>query len=132
MAVDTTYIWGTGRRKSSVARVRIKPGTGTFHVNKREMKAYFPRLDWQRECTGPLVDSGAGKRFDIFVNVNGGGLSGQSGAVRLGVARALMKFDETMLGELRTHGHTTRDPRMKERKKYGLRGARRAFQFSKR
>ena len=132
MAVDTTYTWGLGRRKSSTARVRIKPGTGTFHVNRRKMEDYFPRAEWQSTCLGPLSDIEAVGKFDIFVNVVGGGLSGQSGAVRLGLARALVNFDETKLSELRAGGHTTRDPRMKERKKYGLRGARRAFQFSKR
>lgn len=132
MATDTTFIWGTGRRKSSVARVRMKPGTGAFMVNNRELKTYFPTKEHQRECLGPLLDTERLGKFDIFVNVRGGGLSGQSGAVRLGIARALVKTDETTLPELRSHGHTTRDPRMKERKKYGLRGARRAFQFSKR
>ena len=132
MAVDNTFTWGTGRRKSSVARVRIKPGSGTFKVNSRNLAEHFPRDDWQTECLGPLRDTESLKRFDVYVNVNGGGLSGQAGAVRLGLARALVKFDETMLADLRQHGHTTRDPRMKERKKYGLRGARRAFQFSKR
>lgn len=132
MPVDTTYNWGTGRRKSSIARVRIKPGTGTFRVNNKEMKEYFTRPDHQRECLNPLVDSEVLGKFDVFVSVKGGGVSGQAGAVRLGVARALVDHDETMLSGLKASGHTTRDPRMKERKKYGLRGARRAFQFSKR
>ena len=132
MPVDTTYTWGTGRRKSSVARVRIKPGTGTFRVNNREMKVYFPRPDHQFECAVPLIDTDTTGKFDVFVNVNGGGQSGQAGAVRLGLARALVSYDETTLADLKGAGHTTRDGRMKERKKYGQRGARRAFQFSKR
>ncbi|MFT7618503.1 MAG: small subunit ribosomal protein S9 [Planctomycetota bacterium] len=132
MAVDTTFDWGLGRRKSSVARVRIKPGTGTFQINKKDLLEYFPRPDHQRECRGPLVDTELMGKFDIYVNVNGGGISGQAGAVRLGLARALVKVDGEMLADLKAGGHVTRDPRMKERKKYGLRGARRAFQFSKR
>lgn len=132
MAVDTTFDWGLGRRKSSVARVRIKPGTGTFQINKKDLQEYFPRVDHQRECHGPLIDTELMGKYDIFCNVNGGGISGQAGAVRLGLARALVKVDETRLAELKAGGHVTRDPRMKERKKYGLRGARRAFQFSKR
>lgn len=132
MAIDTTFNWGTGRRKSSVARVRIKPGTGTFQVNKKDLSEYFPRADHQRECHGPLIDTELMGKFDIYVNVQGGGISGQAGAVRLGLARALVKVDETNMADLKANGHVTRDPRMKERKKYGLRGARRAFQFSKR
>ncbi|MEZ6196056.1 MAG: 30S ribosomal protein S9 [Planctomycetota bacterium] len=132
MAVDKTFIWGTGRRKSAIARVRIKPGTGTFHINSREIASYFPRIDHQVEAASPLRDTDGLKRFDVFVNVGGGGKSGQAGAVRMGLARALCKVDERYVGELRANGHTTRDARMKERKKYGLRGARRAFQFSKR
>lgn len=132
MSVDNTYIWGTGRRKSSVARVRIKPGTGAFRINSRDLKDYFPRPDHQFECAVPLIDTATSGKFDVFVNVSGGGQSGQAGAVRLGLARALVTFDETNLSDLKAAGHTTRDARMKERKKYGLRGARRAFQFSKR
>ena len=132
MAVDTTFTWGTGRRKSSVARVRIKPGTGTFQINKRKLEDYFPRAEWQAACTGPLADCEGMGKFDVFVNVNGGGLTGQAGAVRLGLARALVNLDETKLSDLRANGHTTRDPRMKERKKYGQPGARKRYQFSKR
>ena len=132
MAVDTTFTWGLGRRKSSVARVRIKPGTGTFQVNKREMEHYFPVLKLQRECLGPLLDTENRGKFDVFVNVKGGGMTGQAGAVRLGLARALVKIDDAMLSDLKANGHTTRDPRMKERKKYGRRGARRGYQWCKR
>jgi len=112
--------------------VRIRPGTGAFIVNKKEMADFFTLPTLQRECHGPLHSIDSMNRFDVFVNVNGGGPSGRAGAVRLGLARALVKFDETHLADLRADGHTTRDPRMKERKKYGLHGARRATQFSKR
>lgn len=132
MPVDTTFTWGTGRRKSSVARVRIKPGSGVFQVNKRQLDNYFPRPDHQFEAAGPLRDTNMHDKVDVMVNVSGGGLTGQAGAVRMGLARALCKVDETLVADLRAGGHTTRDGRMKERKKYGLRGARRAFQFSKR
>ncbi len=132
MAVDTTYTWGTGRRKSSVARVRIKPGTGAFIVNNRELDAYFTRSDHLTECLAPMEDTELKGKFDVAVNVHGGGVTGQAGAVRLGLARALVRLDDTLLAALRAGGHTTRDGRMKERKKYGLRGARRAYQFSKR
>ena len=132
MAVDKTFTWGTGRRKSAVARVRIKPGNGTFIVNKKELNHYFPSIDQQREASGPVHDSEVAGKYDVFVNVNGGGITGQAGAVRLGLARALARHDFGLLPALRSHGHTTRDGRMKERKKYGLRGARRATQFSKR
>ena len=132
MAVDTTFTWGTGRRKSAVARVRIKPGTGAFIINKKEVDTYFPSLDHQRECKGPVQDAEVVGKYDVFVNVNGGGVTGQAGAVRLGLARALARHDDDLLPVLRSYGHTTRDGRMKERKKYGLRGARRATQFSKR
>ena len=132
MAADKNYKWGVGRRKTSVARVRVKPGTGQFLINGREMREYFPVVNLQRECFAPIDDAGVTGKFDIFVNVCGGGVSGQAGAVRLGVARALLKIDEGLMPTLRAAGHTTRDSRMKERKKYGLRGARRATQFSKR
>jgi len=126
------YYWGTGRRKSSVARVRIRPGQGKFLVNKRELKDYFVRIQDQQAILAPLKTIDSEKRFDVFVNVKGGGTTGQSGAVSLGVARALKSFDESLVGPLRDAGHLTRDARMTERKKYGQRGARRRFQFSKR
>lgn len=132
MAADTTYDWGTGRRKSAVARVRVKPGTGRFLVNGQELDAAFPRLDHRNECMAPLVDTDSVKRFDVFVNASGGGKTGQAGAIRMGLSRALAKADDGIVAELRANDHMTRDARMKERKKYGLRGARRAFQFSKR
>jgi small subunit ribosomal protein S9 len=126
------YWWGTGRRKSSVARVRIKPGSGKLVVNKKELGDYFKRAQDQNAVMAPLKAVQAEKVFDIFINVKGGGTTGQSGASLLGIARALKKYDEGFLPALRDSGHLTRDPRMVERKKPGQRGARRKFQFSKR
>ncbi len=126
------YWWATGRRKSSVARVRIKPGKGKFLINKREFEDYFTREQDRKAVLSPLKAVDAEKSFDIFVNVRGGGSTGQSGAILLGIARALKKYDENFIQPLRDGGHLTRDSRMVERKKYGQRGARRKFQFSKR
>jgi len=126
------YYWGTGRRKSSVARVRIKPGQGKLLINKRELTDYFTREQDRKAILAPLGAVDAEKSFDVFVNVRGGGSSGQSGAVSLGIARALKKYDENYIQMLRDGGHLTRDSRMVERKKPGKRGARRKFQFSKR
>ena len=126
------YWWGTGRRKSSVARVRIKPGSGKMVVNKKELGDYFKRSQDQNAVMAPLKAVQAEKLFDVFINVKGGGTTGQSGASLLGIARALKKYDEGYLPALRDGGHLTRDPRMVERKKPGQRGARRRFQFSKR
>jgi len=126
------YWWGTGRRKSSVARVRIRPGSGKMIVNKKELGEYFRREQDQKAVVAPLKAVQAEKAFDVFINVRGGGTTGQSGASLLGVARALKNYDENYLHALRESGHLTRDPRMVERKKPGQRGARRRFQFSKR
>ncbi len=126
------FWWGTGRRKSSVARVRIKPGKGKLLVNKKEFKDYFVREQDRKAVLAPLVTVDAEKSFDIFINVKGGGTTGQAGASLLGIARALKKYDENYMQALRDSGHLTRDPRMVERKKPGQRGARRRFQFSKR
>jgi small subunit ribosomal protein S9 len=126
------YWWGTGRRKSSVARVRIKPGSGKFVVNKKELDDYFKREQDRKAVMAPLKAVKAEKLFDIFINVKGGGTTGQSGASLLGIARALKKYDDSYVQMLRDSGHLTRDPRMVERKKPGQRGARRRFQFSKR
>jgi len=126
------FYWGTGRRKSAVARVRIKPGSGKIVVNKKELDEYFKRRQDQMAVVAALKAVDAEKSFDIFINVKGGGTTGQAGASLLGVARALKKYDESMLPALRDGGHLTRDPRMVERKKPGQRGARRRFQFSKR
>ena len=133
MSSTSNFVWGVGRRKSSVARVRMRPGTGTILINGRELNDYFPNPDWVFAASQPLLVVGKKDAFDVFVNVEGGGLTGQSGAVGLGVARALSKIDrEANYKPLRDAGQMTRDSRMKERKKYGQRGARRAFQFSKR
>ena len=126
------YWWGTGRRKSSVARVRIKPGDGKLLVNKKELGDYFRREQDRKAVLAPLKAASAEKSFDVFINVKGGGTTGQAGASLLGIARALKKYDENYIQALRDGGHLTRDPRMVERKKPGQRGARRRFQFSKR
>ena len=126
------FYWGTGRRKSAVARVRIKPGSGKIIVNKKELNEYFRRQQDQMAVVAALKAVDAEKSIDIFINVKGGGTTGQAGASLLGVARALRKYDDSMVQSLRDGGHLTRDPRMVERKKPGQRGARRRFQFSKR
>lgn len=126
------YWWGTGRRKSSVARVRIKPGTGKLLINKKDLSEYFKREQDRKAVLAPLKAVDAEKSFDVFINVRGGGITGQAGATLLGVARALRNYHEDYTQTLRDGGHLTRDPRMVERKKPGQRGARRRFQFSKR
>ena len=126
------YYWGTGRRKSSVARVRIKPGDGKMVINKKELGDYFAREQDRRSVLAPLVTVEGEKSFDIFINVQGGGTSGQAGASKLGIARALKNYDENYIQALRDGGHLTRDSRMVERKKPGQKGARKKFQFSKR
>ena len=130
--MTTTYIWGLGRRKSAVARVRIKPGAGAFLVNGRELTEFFPVLEHRNRAVSPLKSTELTGQYDVFCNVNGGGLLGQCDAVRLGLGRALKTLNPALDGALRAGGHLTRDSRMKERKKYGRRGARRGFQFSKR
>ena len=126
------YWWGTGRRKSSVARVRIKPGDGKLLINKKQLSDYFKLEQDRHAVVAPLRAIEGEKKFDVFVNVRGGGITGQSGATRLGIARALKNYDESLTQMLRDGGHLTRDPRMVERKKPGQAGARRRFQFSKR
>jgi small subunit ribosomal protein S9 len=126
------YWWGTGRRKSSVARVRIRPGDGKLLVNKRTLENYFTRDQDQKAVTAPLRAVEAEKLFDVFINVRGGGTSGQAGASLLGVARALKNYNDGYAQTLRDSGHLTRDSRMVERKKPGQPGARKRFQFSKR
>jgi len=132
MSVVNPYTWGLGRRKSSVARVRIKSGSGAFVINGKPMTNFFRTLQDQSAAMAPLVATESTETYDVFVNVNGGGLTGQSGAVQLGLARALKEANPTTFELLRENGLLTRDSRMKERKKYGRRGARRGFQFSKR
>ena len=123
---------GTGRRKKSVARVRLVPGEGKVIVNKREIETYFGLETLRVIVNQPLVLTATKDKFDVLVNVYGGGLSGQAGAIRHGISRALLKADENLRSELKKAGFLTRDPRMKERKKYGLKKARRSPQFSKR
>ena len=124
--------YGTGRRKTSVARVWIRPGSGRMQVNKRQFEDYFPREALRLMVAQPLELTGTATQLDVSVNVAGGGLSGQAGAVRHGIARALLVYDGNLRPQLKRAGFLTRDPRMKERKKYGQPGARKRFQFSKR
>lgn len=126
------FYWGTGRRKSSIARVRIKPGEGKIVINDREFDSYFNRPEHKSAVEAPLKAVDGMGKYDVFVNVQGGGETGQSGAIMLGLARALRDVDIANLNILRQTGYLTRDGRMKERKKYGQRGARRRYQFSKR
>ena len=123
---------GTGRRKSSVARVRLYNGTGSIIVNGRDINDYFGLETLKLIVRQPLELTDTTSKFDIVCNVNGGGISGQAGAIRHGIARALLQFNAELRPELKKAGFLTRDPRMKERKKYGLKAARRAPQFSKR
>ena len=123
---------GTGRRKTSIARVRLAAGTGKRTVNGRDLDQYFARLALSRIATQPLVASNLLDRYDVAANVRGGGLTGQAGAISLGIARALLRIDATLRGMLGKEGLLTRDSRMKERKKYGQAAARKRFQFSKR
>lgn len=132
MAVNNPYIWGTGRRKTSTARVRIKPGTGKFLVNGKEFDAFFVTHDSRRAAQQPLVVTETRNNYDIWCNVDGGGPTGQAGAVSLGVARALLKENANFDKILRENGLLTRDSREVERKKYGRHKARRSTQFSKR
>jgi small subunit ribosomal protein S9 len=126
------YIWGTGRRKACVASVRIRPGTGVVKVNGRDMEDYFPREDHQNAVRAPLRATHNQGRFDVFVRVKGGGITGQAEASGLGLARALLASDASLRQTLREHALLTVDSRKVERKKYGKRGARRSPQFSKR
>ena len=132
MYESNPYFYGTGRRKESVARVRIYAGTGKVTVNDRDIDDYFGLDTLKLIVNQPLVLTDTKEKFDIVCRVNGGGVSGQAGAIRHGIARALLLADETYKPLLKKAGLLTRDPRMKERKKYGLKAARRAPQFSKR
>ena len=129
---NDAYFYGTGRRKSSVARVRLLPGTGTITINGRDIDDYFGLETLKLIVRQPLELTETLGKFDVIVNVNGGGVTGQAGAIRHGITRALIESDETLKPMLKKAGFVTRDPRMKERKKYGLKAARRAPQFSKR
>ncbi len=123
---------GTGRRKSSVARVRVRPGSGKITINGRTLEEFFPTVQHQQSLLQTLNHVGQQNSVDVIVRVNGGGLTGQSGAIRMALARALCGISEENFQPLRSDGFLTRDSRMKERKKYGLHGARRGTQFSKR
>ena len=126
------YFYGTGRRKSSVARVRVMAGTGNVTVNGKNIDEYFGLETLKLIVNQPLAVTKTAGTFDVIFTVKGGGVSGQAGAIRHGVARALLKVEDTFRATLKAAGFLTRDPRMKERKKYGLKAARRASQFSKR
>ena len=128
---DIQY-YGTGRRKTSTARVYLRPGSGKILVNKREFNSYFPNEALQMIIRQPLTLTETVEQFDILVNVDGGGQAGQAGAVRHGITRALMEFNADLRPALKKAGLVTRDPRQKQRKKYGQKGARARFQFSKR
>ena len=132
MAKSTQKFYGTGRRKSSVARVYLVPGSGKITINKRDIDEYFGLETLKVVVRQPLVTTGTDGKFDVQVNVKGGGYTGQAGAIRHGIARALLEADAENRPALKAEGYLTRDPRMKERKKYGLKKARRAPQFSKR
>ena len=133
MFESTPYFYGTGRRKSSVARVRVYAnGTGKITVNDRDIEEYFGLETLKLIVRQPLALTGTEGKFDIVCSVSGGGVTGQAGAIRHGLSRALLQYDAEFRAALKKAGFLTRDPRMKERKKYGLKGARRAPQFSKR
>jgi small subunit ribosomal protein S9 len=125
-------ILGIGRRKTAVARIRLRAGQGTITINSRPLDAYFSNLKDRNAVVAPLVQTGRREQLDVIVRVSGGGITGQADACKLGIARALKKLSDELAAPLRESGLLTRDSRMKERKKYGLRGARRGTQFSKR
>jgi small subunit ribosomal protein S9 len=127
-----SWFLGTGRRKESVARVFLRPGTGKFTVNGRPVEQYFPNPAWKHDATEPLKFTSLTEQVDVMVTANGGGVGGQAGAVRMGLSRAISRFNPELRPALRTNGFLTRDSRMKERKKYGQKGARKRFQFTKR
>ena len=130
--MDKVQYYGTGRRKSSVARVRLLAGSGNIIINGRDIDDYFGYETLKRDVRRPLQLTDTASKYDVFVNVNGGGFTGQAGAIRHGISRALLRVDAELRPALKTAGFLTRDARKKERKKYGLKGARRAPQFSKR
>ena len=129
---STSYCWGTGRRKTALARVRVRPGDGTIKINERTVDDYVPRTAWQNSALQPLKTAGLEGKVDVFVRASGGGLTGQAGAVRLGIARALLRLNPDLRPALKKEGLLTRDARMVERKKFGQKGARGLRQFSKR
>ena len=127
-----TQFYATGRRKESTARVFLRPGTGKINVNQREFNEYFPIETLRIQVKTPLLLTETAEQFDVLATVSGGGVSGQAGAIRLGIARALCEFNIELRSRLKKDGLLTRDARAKERKKYGMAGARKRFQFSKR
>ena len=129
---DLVQYYGTGRRKASIARVFLRPGTGNFSVNGRPFENYFVTEAQRVSAKSPLVSSETGTTFDVVATVNGGGVNGQADAIKLGIARALLEFNIELRRKLKTEGLLSRDARGKERKKYGQKGARKRFQFSKR
>jgi len=130
--VADTQNYGTGRRKTSTARVFLRPGTGKFNIDDRDLEKRFPSASLRIRITEPLVVTELLDKFDIYATTSGGGVSGQAGALRLGIARALLQAEPELRATLKSAGMLTRDARAKERKKYGLAGARKRFQFSKR
>jgi small subunit ribosomal protein S9 len=132
MISHTVQHIAVGRRKTSVARVMLKPGSGAIVVNDKKFEVFFPLETLRNEILLPLVATESMGKYDIAVNVNGGGMMGQAGAMKLGISRALVRISEELRAQLRVHGLMTRDPRMVERKKYGQKKARKRFQFSKR
>ena len=132
MADMTERYYGTGRRKSAVARVWMRPGTGTIRINDRQLEDYFPRATARMVLMQPLVLTETDDKFDVTISVSGGGQTGQADAVKHGISRALLRYDEELRGGLKKAGFLTRDARVKERKKYGQPGARKRFQYSKR
>ena len=128
----TSWFLGTGRRKESIARVFLRDGSGKFTVNKRTVEQYFPNFAWKHDAIEPLKFTSLADQVDVVVTANGGGVGGQAGAVRMGLSRAIAKFNPELRASLRKNGFLTRDSRMKERKKYGQKGARKRFQFTKR
>jgi small subunit ribosomal protein S9 len=129
---DTVQYYGTGRRKSAIARVFLRPGSGDFKVNGKAFDKYFVTPSQRSSAKSPLVLTESAATFNVLASVSGGGVAGQADAVKLGVARALMEFNAELRKKLKAEGMITRDPRAKERKKYGQKGARKRFQFSKR
>ena len=129
---DNNYFWGTGRRKNALARVRVRSGNGEIKINDRTVEDYFPRLAWQAQVLQSLKVASLEGKVDVFIRASGGGLTGQAGAVKMGIARALIKLNPELRPALKKEGLLTRDPRMVERKKFGQKGARGKRQYSKR
>jgi small subunit ribosomal protein S9 len=132
VAGTPTWFMGTGRRKESVARVFLRAGSGKFTVNHRTVDQYFPNHAWKHDATEPLKFTNIADQVDVMVSAYGGGVGGQAGAVRMGLSRAIARYNAELRPSLRKNGFLTRDSRMKERKKYGQKGARKRFQFTKR